>query len=1423
MKNAPHGFIQFIALSALALIVSCAPKPKQAKTKINIMPSMTISGVSIDGGALVYGQKTDGPGSWAKVFRPGQDVVVDMGYGTWNFSVFAFNGAAGELTGTVECSYLNGVDIAKESEVVDMEIDNSQCPAAGLRRLDLKLCTAVDFNSADPVTNCSETLTGIRSWRMRVLGHRGGSPNGEFLEGPCIVESDYLGPSLNRRFPSGLGNISKMPVEFVSYTSTDCSSEGLIIPFDRNLSSPSLPSVKTFQNINVLTMVANLQGEGIDVTAPVVTFDAPADAHVDGLRHWINDTNKTAFTLSGTCSEIGEDVNFTFRNLYLGIGITPLVTKPSSVVCSGGGTFTADVDFSSNTTFPQTTRLSSGYVITASQTDQVPLTGRDSITLHKDIDADTPWGITSWSTTPAISAPFTATRDNTPQVVFDVPLPAAGISGQSASSRELLLHPGADCLGGATSYTVSGNPHTFTTLADGTYSLQMRITDNAGNVSTSGCFGTNLVVDTIFVDAPVVNPTNGLGGSTVGNTLPTLTWTPSTAGDVVRQVVEVYENNSCTTKRTGLDTTFNDNTTTSVTLPGGIPQGTSSARVVSYDKAGNELESSCANNYLYDSNPPPAVGGVAFTAAPRSNNAQVEVTFSNVSDLSGIADYQVEFFSDAGCATSVEVVSVLSGGPYTATTTGLSGTGSDGAYYVEITANDNAGNNSPTTCIGGYERDTTPPLAATGIGWLLSGPTTTKTLGTNTWGIQNIPDTASLEINLYPNTTCTAPSSDTQTPAVADGDTFFNITAAGEYTFEVVTVDDVGNRNPTCSAALTVEQPNFGLGGEYVDGVLASATHLYALTKRGLEVYDINTNPNRPIFLEGIRVPFVAKQIALNGNFAVIMGDTEYAVISTSGSDTIANPSMLGVHNLGIVNPKDLAMTIDNKVWVVSDDSVRGIDISVPTAPSEALATTALGVTNCTSIEFVPPRDHLYVSCSTNLKPIDNALSSIRPTHNVGTVMDELVFNPDTAELIALQSSGSVINLAFASDDVADVNNTPLTGLGIIKGAGEFFTGGRFTYCTSNTVESRTPVPALSFDRTLNTPPGFQCQKALSNGASIIGLGKGILMIENSGATTQDDIDPVMAFSGTWEFHVDGNRGLVANGGRNVDIIDMTDPENPKSIGTIQSAFDIHSVYLNTTGQRATLLGNVNMQEWNITDPAAPTSVQLWGSFTSGSNIERKKIVFDTAPALYYVNNNSGAGTAILKNGQSTPVFTLNTCVGGTTMDIELHTNGTHLLVACSGGANKMEVWDVTNPEVSQPGSPFGTETFGGAAAEAVTSNDTHAFVVTNDGNINPVSLSNLTSPTWLNAWRIMTGPTNPRMVKTVGPDKLFVAAQNGVYQYIVGGLSSVPPLLSSFAVSDISRSPKSVSIMPDQYVFTANNQGGIEVIKMENPEYMHQ
>lgn len=392
-------------VGTLCVLNSCAPKPKQAKTTLNITPSLAIADINMDGGAIVYGERTDGIGSFGKIFRPGQNVVVEMAFGIWNFSVFAYDGANGPLTGAIECSLINDVEIKSESAAVDMKIDLAQCAGAGARRVDLNLCTSAQFDSVTGATvaSCDQTATGIRSWRMRILGHRLGQPNGEVLEGPCILEADYTGGSLNRRFPSGLGNTSLAPAEMVGYTTLNCSGTERVLPFRENLSRPSSQLAKSFQNTNVLNVVTDISA--LPVSAPTITSISPSILPTSGGE---------TLTLNGSNFQNGATVeidglpctSYTLVSSTQATCIIPSIT-------AGSNTITFLNTNGTNTSFTVTSKtpLSLGAL---SPNNYGPISGGKQITVpvssFPQATLSTPYtlgiGGIDCSTTPAISCSF---------------------------------------------------------------------------------------------------------------------------------------------------------------------------------------------------------------------------------------------------------------------------------------------------------------------------------------------------------------------------------------------------------------------------------------------------------------------------------------------------------------------------------------------------------------------------------------------------------------------------------------------------------------------------------------------------------------------------------------------------------------------------------------------------------------------------------------------------------------------------------------------------------------------------------------------------------------------------------------------------------------------------------------------------------
>ena len=82
LKNIVHPAHQMVHVlfisSLLYSFIGCAPKDKQSKAKLNIVSSLVMNNLNMNGGAVIYGQRTDAAGNWGRIFLPGDDFVVEM-------------------------------------------------------------------------------------------------------------------------------------------------------------------------------------------------------------------------------------------------------------------------------------------------------------------------------------------------------------------------------------------------------------------------------------------------------------------------------------------------------------------------------------------------------------------------------------------------------------------------------------------------------------------------------------------------------------------------------------------------------------------------------------------------------------------------------------------------------------------------------------------------------------------------------------------------------------------------------------------------------------------------------------------------------------------------------------------------------------------------------------------------------------------------------------------------------------------------------------------------------------------------------------------------------------------------------------------------------------------------------------------------
>ncbi len=282
-------------------------------------------------------------------------------------------------------------------------------------------------------------------------------------------------------------------------------------------------------------------------------------------------------------------------------------------------------------------------------------------------------------------------------------------AGDAVTATCTLLRGGTAVVSGScgplTSYVV-------TVPSDGTYALQVALTDAAGNAVT----GTSAALDDVVVDTTPTNPPVLVSGPTAGRgTATSADWTFTTPGVTTR----------CTLSSPGQPDRVDADCQDGVASFSGLTDGTWSLEVTTYDGADNPATLSPSPTWTVDTTGPtaPSVTGPAgLTNVPAATYA---ITPSA---------------SESGTTTQCRLVGTTVGGTVLDPTWGdCTATGSldvtlaeDGTYRVEARLVDDLGNVGATGVGPDVTYDGTPPDPPD-----LSGvPAVTNTVPTLTVGVE---------------------------------------------------------------------------------------------------------------------------------------------------------------------------------------------------------------------------------------------------------------------------------------------------------------------------------------------------------------------------------------------------------------------------------------------------------------------------------------------------------------------------------------------------------------------------------------------------------------------------------------------------------------------------------------------------------------
>jgi hypothetical protein len=346
---------------------------------------------------------------------------------------------------------------------------------------------------------------------------------------------------------------------------------------------------------------------------------------------------------------------------------------------------------------------------------------------------------------------------NARTIIVDTTAPnttiGAGPIGATASTSAIFSFSADDpaatfeCSLDGAAFSSCTSPKTYTGLAEGAHSFQVRATDQAGNTDPTPAVR-NWTVDVTPPPAPVITSppdgsTNTTGNITVAGT--------AEAG----AVVEVFD--GATSKGT---TTASGTGAWSKSLTG-VPDGTHMYTATATDSAGNTSAVSNSRTVIVDT----AAPDTTIDSGPAGSTNQTDATFTFSASEAG---------STFACS--------LDGAPFAACTSPKSYSSlPEGTHTFQVKATDGAGNTDPTPASRAWTVDTSAPATT-----IDSAPSsaTNATSATFTFSASEPGSTFACRLDGAAFSSCTSPKT-------------YTGLAEGGHTFEVRATDPAGNTDPT--------------------------------------------------------------------------------------------------------------------------------------------------------------------------------------------------------------------------------------------------------------------------------------------------------------------------------------------------------------------------------------------------------------------------------------------------------------------------------------------------------------------------------------------------------------------------------------------------------------------------------------------------
>ena len=388
-----------------------------------------------------------------------------------------------------------------------------------------------------------------------------------------------------------------------------------------------------------------------DSVPPTVAITSPSTGS------YANGVNYTSFPVSGTCSEVGQNVTISGG-------------ANATVACQSNGVWSASLNFTSQT---------EGAIAISVAHGDLAGNAATVATLGLNLDITAP--------VLAISQPSGSNAYITPSNVAAYNFSGSCIGMEDG--RTLTLKLGSSTIGTTACSSYSWTLTTdLSALPDATHSFAISGTDLAGNSGTPG--SRSIVKDIVSPNAAtslawsLSSPSNSTGL--------VASWTKSNSGDLSNQKIQFYSDNSCgTTSGLSIDLASAALQTRSFTGSNG---GTYTYKVTSLDAAGNTSVSSCSSSMTLDTTPPAASSNLGWSQSTPTTLTGLTATWTK-SASTDLYNQKIQFYTGASCTTvSGSQIDLASSATQSRAFTATAGN----VYSYMVTSFDAAGNLTNSSC-----------------------------------------------------------------------------------------------------------------------------------------------------------------------------------------------------------------------------------------------------------------------------------------------------------------------------------------------------------------------------------------------------------------------------------------------------------------------------------------------------------------------------------------------------------------------------------------------------------------------------------------------------------------------------------------------------------------------------------------------------